>query len=416
MSASLGGEGRGKASVDEAAGDGSGASWRILAHDDPSELDAAAWCELLDASPVPTPFLHPGWLAALHDSGSATADTGWTPVFLTVVDAQGSLQAACPLYLKAHSYGEYVFDWAWARALEEAGQPYYPKLLCAVPFTPVPGSRLLARSQDARAVLLAAMQQLARQHGLSSAHLLFMDEADRAAAQAAGWQLRETVQFHWENRAPQPYADFAGFLASLQREKRKKIQQERRRVAEAGVTVSVRHGAAIAPQDWDFFYACYAATYRAHHSNPYLTRDFFSRWAQALPQTPLLFIAERNGQRIASSLLVVDATRGVAWGRYWGSLEWVPCLHFELCYYAPIAWCIEQGLQRFEGGAQGEHKMARGLLPVRTWSAHWLAHPGLAEAVERFLARERQAIGAYVSELDDRNPFKPPAGGATDAE
>jgi predicted N-acyltransferase len=401
----------------EAAGDGSGAaSWRIVVHDDPGQLDAAGWRELLQGSPVPTPFLDPEWLAALHRSGSAISGTGWTPVFLTLVDAQGALQAACPLYLKDHSYGEYVFDWAWARALEEAGQPYYPKLLCAVPFTPVPGSRLLARSHPARVMLLAAMQQLARQHGLSSAHLLFMDEADRAAAQAAGWQLRETVQFHWENRAPRPYADFADFLAGLHRDKRKKIQQERRRVAQASVTVSARQGPAITTQDWDFFYACYAATYRAHGSRPYLTRRFFDDWALALPQSPLLFLAEREGRPIASSLLVVDAASGVAWGRYWGSVEWVPCLHFELCYYAPIQWCIEHALQRFEGGAQGEHKMARGLLPVRTWSAHWLAHPGLAEAVERFLARERQAIGAYVSELDDRNPFKPLADGGLDGE
>ena len=411
------------------AGDGSGApsagqsGWRILVQTDLRDIDAPGWDALLQSSPAATPFRQLPWLRALQDSGSATPDSGWTPVFLIVVDAAGVMQAACPLYLKDHSYGEYVFDWSWARALEEAGHRYYPKLLCAVPFTPVPGSRLLARSAAGRQVLLQTMAELARTQGWSSAHLLFMDDADRDAAQAAGWQIRETVQFHWQNRGvdgpPGPagrYRDFADFLAGLQRDKRKKIQQERRRVSEAGVTVRTAVGRQIAEADWDFFYACYVATYRAHHSTPYLTRDFFRRWAEAQPDTPVLFIAERDGRPVAASLIVVDRRQGVAWGRYWGSVEWVACLHFELCYYAPIEWCIAQGLARFEGGAQGEHKMARGLLPVRTYSAHWLAHPGLAQAVERVLRHERQAIGAYVSELDDRNPFKPPADPPRDGE
>jgi hypothetical protein len=241
---------------------------------------------------------------------------------------------------------------------------------------------------------------------MSSAHLLFLDEADSAAAREAGWMIRSTVQFHWANRVPRPYADFAEFLASLQREKRKKIQQERRRVADAGVRFVVLRGREITNADWDFFYRCYTLTYEAHHSTPYLTREFFQRMAQAMPEYWLLFIASRDGVRIAASLLGIDTASGAAFGRYWGATEPVSCLHFEACYYQPLAWCIAQGFKRFEGGAQGEHKMARGLLPVQTQSAHWLAHPQFAQAVADFLQREGAGIDQYVDELNERGPFK----------
>jgi uncharacterized protein len=377
--------------------------------DDPAAVDAAAWNALLAQQANPTPFMRHEFLAALHESGSANADTGWAPCFITLWRGD-VLRAGCALYLKSHSYGEYVFDWAWADAYERHGLPYYPKLLGAAPFTPVPGSRLLAADPAARSALLRAITQLARNSGLSSAHLLFGDEADIAAAETEGWMRRSTVQFHWRNRAGSPFADFADFLASLQRDKRKKIQQERRRVAEAGVRFTAHHGQAIGTDLWDFFYRCYTRTYREHGSTPYLTRDFFARMADGMPQHWLLFVAERSGQRIGASLIALDPERRVAYGRYWGATEHVPLLHFEACYYQPLAWCITNGYQRFEGGAQGEHKMARGLLPVRTQSAHWLSAPRFASAVADFLQREGAGIDAYVDELRERNPFKPSAG------
>ncbi len=372
---------------------------------DPAEIDAVAWNALVEAQSSTTPFVSIEYLRALHASASAVAETGWAPHFL-LLEEGGRLCAACPLYLKDHSYGEYVFDWAWADAYRRHGLDYYPKLTSAIPFTPVPGPRLLARTHAHRLLLLAAIEKIARSADLSSAHLLFIDEADQAAAREAGWSMRSTVQFHWRNRAPVPYVDFADFLASLQREKRKKIQQERRRVAEAGVTFTSAAGADIGAADWNFFYRCYTLTYRAHHSTPYLTRDFFARAAATMADNWLLFTAWRGGQRIACSLIVIDPVRKAAFGRYWGAVEHVNCLHFDACYYAPLAWCIAHGYERFEGGAQGEHKMARGLLPVETRSAHWLAHPQFARAIDDFLEREGAGIADYLNELNDRLPFK----------
>jgi predicted N-acyltransferase len=380
-------------------------NYLIRVHDDPAKVDASAWNSLLEAQDVPTPFMRHEYLLALHRSLSAVPDTGWAPQWLTV-ERDGSLRAACALYLKSHSYGEYVFDWAWADAYRRHGLAYYPKLLGAVPFTPVPGSRLLARDATERALLLQAVLAYAQQQRLSSAHLLFLSEADRAACVEAGWMLREGLQFHWRNRTPSPYADFAEFLAGLQREKRKKIAQERRRVADAGVRLEAIEGAAIDDSLWDFFHRCYTLTYRAHHSTPYLTRDFFAAMAQRLPSHWLMFVASRGSERLAASLIGLDPARRVAYGRYWGAVEHVPCLHFDACYYAPLEWCIAHGYQRFEGGAQGEHKMARGLLPVRTWSAHWLADARFAQAVDDFLAREGAGVSAYLDELNERNPFK----------
>ena len=377
----------------------------IQALDDPAEIDAAAWNALLESQDAPTLFLRHEYLSALHRSRSAVADTGWAPAWLTVKH-QGHLLGACALYLKAHSYGEYVFDWAWADAYQRHGLAYYPKLLGAVPFTPVPGARLLAVDDSTRDLLLQAVLALARQQGLSSAHLLFLSDADRAACERAGWMLREGVQFHWQNREPEPYADFDDFTRSLQREKRKKIAQERRRVVEAGVSYEPLKGAQIDAAAWDFFYRCYSLTYRAHHSTPYLTRAFFTEMARTMPEHWLMFVARRGGERIAASLIALDPARRVAYGRYWGAVEHVPCLHFDACYYQPLAWCIAHGYRRFEGGAQGEHKMARGLLPVKTVSAHWLADERFASAVGDFLQREGAGVGAYVDELNERNPFK----------
>ncbi|MFT3665837.1 GNAT family N-acetyltransferase [Piscinibacter sp.] len=385
---------------DEGLGD-----YVIRVHDAPSRIDARQWNALLDAEPEATPFMRHEYLAALHDSGSATHATGWQPLFITLHHGE-TLAGAAPLYLKTHSYGEYVFDWAWADAYQRHGLAYYPKLLGAVPFTPVPGARLLARGEPERRLLLRAMRRIGRQQQLSSAHLLFMSDADVAAARAEGWLLRANVQFHWRNPAEAPYADFAAFLAGLQRDKRKKIQQERRRVAEAGVDFEILEAEAIDESAWDFFHRCYTLTYRAHHSTPYLTRDFFARMAATMARHWLLFIARRGGQRIACSLVAMDPGRRAAWGRYWGAVEAVPCLHFEACYYQPLQWCIAHGYRRFEGGAQGEHKMARGLLPVATHSAHWLAHPQFSRAVADFLAAESGGVERYLDELNERNPFK----------
>jgi uncharacterized protein len=373
----------------------------------PGEIPAEAWNALLALEPDPSPFMRLEYLSALHESGCATGSSGWQPHYLTLW-RDGSLHAACALFHKRHSYGEYVFDWAWANAYEQHGLRYYPKGLIAVPFTPVPGARLLAHDDSARRSLVQALIQHARDEGLSSLHLLFAQDRDIQACADTGLMLRHTVQFHWHNPG---YRDFGHFLSDLQQDKRKKIRQERRKVSEAGIRFRHAQGTDIPDADWDFFYQCYERTYMEHGNAPYLNRDFFARLARDMPQHWLLFVAEREGRPVASSLIALDPERGVAYGRYWGALERVDCLHFEACYYQPLDWCIAQGFHRFEGGAQGEHKMARALMPVRTTSAHWLAHPAFADAVERFLEREADGIGGYLDHLAERTPLRhSPAG------
>lgn len=414
---------------------------RVL--DSPLALPGADWNALLAAqSPREglNPFMRHEYLAALHESGCASPASGWTPRFVTLWQGK-VLAGACPVYLKNHSYGEYVFDHAWANAYQQNGLPYYPKAVVAVPFTPVPGARLLARNAAERVLLLKALVAWCEQENLSSLHLLFAADEDVSACEEAGLMLRHTVQFHWTNAVsapaapdadavqPRTFRDFDDFLMSLSQEKRKKIRQERRKVQEAGVTFRWSLGRGISAADWDFFYRCYARTYYEHGNAPYLSRDFFARMAVSMPDNWLLFIAERGGQPVAASLIGVSAPPSgesgssgssdpaaeqadgaspvkTAYGRYWGALERVDCLHFEACYYQPLAWCIAHGFQRFEGGAQGEHKMARALLPVKTTSAHWLAHPAFADAVERFLEREGAGIDNYLDDLAQRSPFK----------
>lgn len=376
------------------------------------DIDAAAWNALLALQNHPTPFMRHEYLAALEASGSATPRTGWTPRFFTLWQG-GDLVAACPLYLKSHSYGEYVFDWTWANAHAEHGLPYYPKAVVAVPFTPVPGTRLMARDALARAALVRALHAWCENEGVSSLHVLFAADEDLDACAQAGLLLRQTVQFHWTNAG---YGSFDDFLSRLAQEKRKKIRQERRRVQDAGVTFRWLRGTDIQTHDWDFFYRCYERTYLEHGNPPYLTRDFFQRMAEHMPEAWLLFIAERQGQPIASSLIAISAypssaggqnhSEMVAYGRYWGALERVDCLHFEACYYQPLQWCIAHGVLRFEGGAQGEHKMARALLPVPTHSAHWLAHPAFADAVDRYLQRETAGMEQYLEHLQARSPLR----------
>lgn len=381
----------------------------IRVHDDPGLIDAAQWNALLAQQAQPTPFMRHDYLLALHRSGSAVAKTGWLPQFITLFRGD-QLVAAAPAYLKSHSYGEYVFDWAWADAYQRHGLEYYPKLLIAVPFTPVPGSRLLAVDAATRSQLLAALQAHARRVEASSTHLLFHDEADADAVRSQRWMERRGIQFHWTADPLAPVASFEALLAALQRDKRKKIQQERRKVSDAGVHFTVHEGSLIDEELWDFFHRCYRLTYRAHRSSPYLTRDFFGRMASAMPGHWVMFVARRQDTAIGCSLIAIDPERRQAYGRYWGCTEYVPCLHFEACYYQPLQWCITHGYRSFEGGAQGEHKMARGLLPIGTQSAHWLAHPQFAQAVGDFLAREAHGIAAYADELNEHSPFKTVAG------
>ena len=377
------------------------------------DLNAQEWDALLEAQSEPTPFMRHAYLSAMEESGSASAKTGWELRLITLrrpADPEaapktagqvGALAGAVALYVKPHSYGEYVFDWAWADAYQRHGLSYYPKAVGAVPFTPVPGARLLADSENSQKALIEAMLALAQAEDWSSLHLLFLSENDLKATDSAGWLRRHTVQFHWHNLQ---FQDFEHFLEQLNQVKRKKIRQERRKVQEAGVTFKTQVGSDIQSVDWDFFYQCYAQTYYEHGNAPYLSRDFFQRMQDTMPQHWVLFVAERNGQRIACSLIGVDTQ--VAYGRYWGALERVDCLHFEACYYQPIQWCIANHIQRFEGGAQGEHKMARALLPVKASSAHWLAHPGFADAVEKYLDREGQGVSAYLENLEARSPLK----------
>jgi predicted N-acyltransferase len=360
-----------------------------LAGVDPQEWNALAGEQ---------PFVRHEFLSALIDTGCAAARSGWLPQFLLLRRA-GALVGAMPLFAKTHSYGEYVFDWAWADAHERHGVDYYPKLLCAVPFTPVRGRRLLAAGDDERRQLIGAALDLAQDS--SSLHVLFPREDEARLLQDAGMLLRKTVQFHWRNHG---YADFDAFLARLSHARRKSIRQERRRVRDAGVSLRWLEGTAIERRHWEFFNRCYRNTYAAHRSSPYLNLAFFMRLGATLPQHVAMVLAERESQPVAAALFLAD---GLAlYGRYWGAVEHVPLLHFECCYYQAIEYAIARGLQSFEGGAQGEHKLFRGLLPIETLSAHWLAHAKFARAVENFLEREGAGIARYVDELCDHSPFK----------
>jgi predicted N-acyltransferase len=365
-----------------------------------AEVGEPAWNALLAAQGEDNPFLSYAFLHALHESGSACAETGWQPQYLALWKGD-ELAAAMPLYVKSHSYGEYVFDWAWADAYHRNGIEYYPKLLSAIPFTPVTGSRLLARDGESRAALVALLKAQQKSADVSSTHVLYPPEEQAMQLHQAGFMLRSGVQFHWLN---QDYADFDQFLATLEHKKRKNIRAERRKVREAGVTMRQIRGHDATAEDWRFFHRCYSNTYAEHRSSPYLNLEFFQRIGATMPGNILLVVAERAGRAIASSLVI--HTADTLYGRYWGADEHVPCLHFETAYYQPLEFCIANGIATFEGGAQGEHKMARGFLPQKTWSVHWLAHPAFADAVERFLERESGGIDDYISELNERNPFR----------
>jgi predicted N-acyltransferase len=359
-------------------------------------VDAARWDALAGGNPT---VAH-AFLDSLHACGCASPRTGWAPRYLTLWE-DGRLAGAVPLYVKSHSRGEYVFDWAWADAYERHGLEYYPKLLAAVPFTPAQGPRLLAASPAVRARLARALLETASASDVSSLHVLFPAAEDAAALRALGLLERSGLQFHWRNAG---YSAFDDFLGALSHDKRKKIRQERRRVAESGVRLRRATGREASPADWDFFTACYRRTYREHRSQPYLTREFFGMIAERMPDNLLLVIAEREGRPVAAALDLFGD--GALYGRYWGAMERVPGLHFEACYYQAIEFCIERRIALFEGGAQGEHKHARGFLPEPTRSFHWLAHPAFNRAIDEYLAREGAHVSAYIDELADHSPFR----------
>ncbi|MEN9315386.1 MAG: hypothetical protein RIS35_1779, partial [Pseudomonadota bacterium] len=345
-------------------------------------------------------FLRQDWIDALSQTGCVGEGTGWLPQHLALFDG-GELVAAAPLYVKLHSWGEYVFDWAWAEAYQRHGLRYYPKLTVGIPFTPVSGPRLLARDDATRQALVEALLRFAKHARVSSLHVLFPGEQESALLESNGLMIRNGVQFHWRNDG---HSDFESFLATLAQPKRKKIRAERRKVAQAGIRVRRLLGREIGERHWDFFAKCYESTYAAHGSTPYLNRAFFGEIGERMPEHLVMVLAERDGAPVASSLLVRDDDR--LYGRYWGALEHIPCLHFECAYYQAIEAAIELGLAVVEGGAQGEHKMARGFLPAPTRSAHWLAQPEFSDAVARFLAREGDLISGYIDELSERSPFR----------
>ncbi|HEY1329217.1 MAG TPA: GNAT family N-acetyltransferase [Casimicrobiaceae bacterium] len=361
-----------------------------------SDIAPAQW----DALAGGQPLLWHAFFSALHETGCAAAATGWRARFLTAWSG-GDLVGALPLYAKTHSYGEYVFDWGWADAYRRYGRRYYPKLVAAVPFTPVPGPRLLAAHPSTRRALLDHARALVVEGGFSSLHVLFVDDVQADEGAHLGMIVRRGLQFHWTNPG---YRDFADFLAAFNHDKRKKVKQERRKLAEVGVSFVRKRGADITAADWRFFYGCYERTYRAHHSTPYLTRGFFQRIGATLSDNLLLVLGMRDGQPLCAALDVYNDD--TLWGRYWGTTEFVRGLHFEACYYQAIEFCIEQGLRRFEGGAQGVHKLARGLLPVATHSLHAIGDAGFATAIADYCARERIDIAHTQDELADGSPYR----------
>jgi uncharacterized protein len=351
------------------------------------------------------PFTCHVFLAALEDSGSVCAETGWLPRHLAVTRADGALVGCMPLYLKSHSYGEYVFDWGWADAYQRAGGRYYPKLQGAVPFTPVTGRRLLLHP-DAPAgtfrVLATAAVRIAERLGVSSLHITFATEPEIAALEPHGFLVRLGHQYHWENRGYSSFDDFLGQLASR---KRKAIRKERQAVAASGIGLRTLNGREIEQRHWDAFYRFYLDTAGRKWGSPYLNRDFFRLLGRTMADRVVLVMAETGaGELVGGALNLLGAD--ALYGRYWGCLESCRFLHFEACYYRAIDFAIERGLARVEAGAQGEHKVQRGYLPCSTWSAHWIAHPGLRRAVRRFLEAERPAVEAEIRESAAASPFR----------
>lgn len=371
-----------------------------------AEIDAAQWdaCANPDAATF-NPFVSHAFLKALEDSRAVCRATGWLPRHLVLEDEYGRVAAAAPAYVKSHSQGEYVFDHGWADAYTQAGGRYYPKLQISVPFTPVPGPRLLVKPGPKaiadEELLAAAAIEVARQGGLSSIHLTFLDSdtADRLGAH--GFLTRTGQQFHWQNRG---YGTFDDFLATLTSRKRKAVRREREAALAPGIQIEHVTGSAITEAHWDAMFAFYMDTGHRKWGRPYLNRAFFSELGRIMPERSLLVMAKRSGRYIAGALNLIGGD--CLYGRYWGAIEHHPALHFEVCYYQAIDFAITTGLARVEAGAQGEHKLARGYLPVETYSAHWIADPGLRKAVERFLAREREMVTRFNADLTELGPYR----------
>jgi len=363
-----------------------------------AEVDAAQWNAL---SPDGSPLLRHEFLHALERSGCATRETGWEATHLLLHDASGQLIGAMPLYLKSHSWGEFVFDFAWAEAYQRAGLRYYPRLVSAVPFTPATGPRLLARDAVTRAALIAGAREVLRDRGLSSLHVLFPGRPDREALGAAGLMPRLDIQYHWHN---QGYAGFEDFLAGLTAEKRKKIKRERRRIAEAGIDCRSLRGCELTDADLDAVYRLHAGTFARYGNAPYLNREFFGLLAQNLQDAMVVELALRDGQPVACAVMLQGGD--TLYGRYWGAESDVDSLHFELCYYRGIEFCIRERLQHFEPGTQGEHKLLRGFVPTPVWSMHDIVDPRFATAIGTWLERERGARRRWLREAVRHLPFR----------
>ncbi len=363
-----------------------------------ADLSAADW----NACAGPdNPFVAHEFFTSLESSGSACARTGWQPTHIVVDDAAGVPIGIMPAYLKSHSQGEYVFDHGWGEAYERAGGAYYPKLQCAVPFTPATGPRLLLRDPAAAPALLAAAETLVRQNNISSVHATFLTPEQQPLFAAQGWLMRTGEQYHWSNDG---YADFADFLAALSSRKRKAIRKEREAALASGVEIVHLTGTAITEAHWDSFWHFYQDTGARKWGRPYLTRAFFSAIGAAMGDRILLMLALRNGEPVAGALNFIGSD--CLYGRYWGSSQDIPFLHFELCYYQAIDWAIAHGLARVEAGAQGAHKLARGYRPVATVSAHYIVDKGFSRAVADFVAREGEMVAADIEAQDMATPFR----------
>jgi len=365
-------------------------------------VDADAWDALANPPDRPfNPFVAHAFLSAVERSGSTGPRAGWLPHHLLLEREDGALLGAAPTYLKGHSFGEYVFDHAWADAYERAGGRYYPKLLIAAPFTPAAGPRLLAPTAPARRALASAAAKIANQNAISSVHVNFADEAEWAELRELGYLGRTGRQYHWRNRG---YRDFQDFLDALASRKRKALRKERAAALEGGIEVARFTGADLTEARWDEFWTFYQDTGARKWGRPYLTRRFFSLLGEGMGERVLLLFAMKEGRPVAGALNLIGGD--CLYGRYWGCTEHVPFLHFELCYYQAIDYAIEAGLDRVEAGAQGEHKIARGYEPVTTYSAHWIADGGFRDAVARYLDAERDEVDADIALLRDFTPFK----------
>jgi predicted N-acyltransferase len=366
-----------------------------------STLPAAEWNALTDGA---YPFMRHEFLAALERTGCVGPGTGWEPCFVVLRDAAG-LAAAVPGWIKSHSYGEFVFDFSWAQAYARVGQPYYPKLVVAAPFTPATGPRLLVRADlDRRLViprLLGTVTGLARDNALSTVHVLFPDARDREALEAQGWLMRRDCQFHWTNHG---YEDFDAFLGTFTADKRKKAKRERRRVAEAGVGFETRMGNEISPRELSRVWDLHRDTFLRHGHEPYLSRGFFDEAVRSLGDALMFKLAVSGGKMVATAIFFVG--RDTLYGRYWGASADFHSLHFETCYHQGIEFCIERGLQRFEPGTQGEHKISRGFEPTLTWSAHHVADARFRAAIGDYLRREAASVDDYAAAVQSHVPYR----------